>query len=367
MKKYTLLLLVCSLLIRAYAQESIDLTFTIDEKDYSLPAFLDKENVQSASIYLIDPTGKTYAFQHGHIAGDKSPATNEGTMFQVGSMTLPLIHFALLRLVNDGQINLDAPANQYLKSWKVNKKRFTKSKPVTVRDLILQRRQFSKKYKPRGYEPGRAIPSLLQILEGRAPSQRKAVVLKKDVNESGNSFFDNTLILQQLLEDVHGLPLSEIIQTQVFDALGMHNSVLRQELTLAEKENAVIGYTKAGKAIPGGRWIYPEEAHSGLWCSAKDYALFAQHIFAAVSGKDNRFISQKLAEEGVNIQFSNNGLIFKKWDTVAWGGAAHGFRTQFQGDHTQGWVAVMLTNSHENWMMMNSLQSNCVSFISKAQ
>ena len=37
----------------------------------------------------------------------------------MGSMTGALTKFAIVRLVNDGKINLDAPANQYLKSWKI--------------------------------------------------------------------------------------------------------------------------------------------------------------------------------------------------------------------------------------------------------
>ncbi len=354
--KSFLLLCLLALSIPLFSQKEPSLSFEVEGGILDLEEYLAYKKVNGLSVYLLDAEGKEYHIQVGKRDVEADLPVERNTLFQVGSMTAALVHFAVLRLVNDGQIKLDAPANDYLKSWQINKKAFSKKNPVSVRDLLIHKRGFNKDYKPRGYEPGSAIPILLEVLDGAKSSQESPVRLKKNTNKSANSHLANDLILQQLLEDVHGRPLSEIMHTEVFQALEMKNSFLRKELNKEETQNASIGFEQDGNAIPGERWIYPEEGHSGLWCSAEDYGRFAKHIMMAAAGKDNRFISQALGQASVTPEHGRRSLIFLKWDILGWGGASRGFRTQFNGNVPEGWIAVIFMNSHENWQVMNEVQ-----------
>ncbi len=356
MMKSFLLLCISLITISLFAQKEPQLSFDVEGKTLNLEGYLNHKNINGLSAYLLDANGEEYHIQVGKRDVEANLPVDRNTLFQAGSLTSALVHFAVLRLVNDGQIKLDAPANDYLKSWQINTKGFTKRNPVSVRDLLIHKRGFNKAYKPKGYKPGNAIPSLLQVLNGEPPSQESPVRLKKNINKSANSHMANVLVLQQLLEDVHGRPLSEIMQTEVFQALEMKNSFLRKELSSEEKKNASIGFEQDGRAIAGDRWIYPEEGHSGLWCSSEDYGRFAKHVIMAAAGKDNRFINQELGIASITPEHGRRSLIFLKWDILGWGGASKGFRTQFNGNVEEDWIAVIFMNSHENWYSMNEVQ-----------
>lgn len=283
---------------------------------------------------------------------DETQSVNENTIFQMGSMTGALVNFAVLRLVNDGTIDLDAPANDYLTSWKIEDKGFTRKNPITVRDLILERRGFQPVYKPKGYQPGAAIPSVQEILAGSPPSNLPALNLKK--SKAKKSSLANDLILQILLEDVHQQPFTTLMETQVFRPLDMQNSIIAAELSDEQKQNAAIGYEENGNPIAGERWIYPELAHSGLWSTPQDYAKFVLHILKAAKGLDNSLLSQELAQAGIRPQYETTALILLNNNgQLYWGGAPQGFYSQMAADSESGWIVVGCSNRQLAWQFVN--------------
>ena len=56
------------------------------------------------------------AFGVARVSGD--PVTPE-TLFQASSISMPVTAVAVLRLVEQGKLNLDVDVNQYLRSWKI--------------------------------------------------------------------------------------------------------------------------------------------------------------------------------------------------------------------------------------------------------
>lgn len=276
------------------------------------------------------------------------------TLFQMGSMTGALVKFSIIRLVNDGRVELDAPANQYLKTWKIPEKSFTKNNPITIRDLLTQSRGFNDIYKPKGYLSGESLPSLLQILNGEAPSNIGAMTLKKDLNKKGNSSIANNLILQQILVDVHGKPFVEIIQEQVFEPLGMTRSLIRAQLSGIEKDNYAVGYAQDnGSRIKGDYRIHPELGVAGLWSTPEDYAKFVIHLFKAARGLDNSLINIDLAKASVEPENGYISLILLKNENNYWGGAPVGFYSQFEGNLEEGWAVISCTNKHLCWRFVN--------------
>ena len=56
------------------------------------------------------------AFGVARVGGE--PVTPE-TLFQASSISMPVTAVAVLRLVEQGKLNLDVDVNQYLRSWKI--------------------------------------------------------------------------------------------------------------------------------------------------------------------------------------------------------------------------------------------------------
>jgi beta-lactamase family protein len=62
---------------------------------------------------------------------------------------------AVLRLVDQGKLNLDTDVNQYLQSWKLPTNEFTAKTKVTIRQLLTHTRIDSSRIRwVRGRSPG---------------------------------------------------------------------------------------------------------------------------------------------------------------------------------------------------------------------
>src|SRR5688572_20191762 len=88
----------------------IDLAF---EKE--LPAWLKEANVPAAGVAIIEEGKLKYAKIFGELKkGSPSPQAQPGnTIFQVASLTKPVVEVLTLRLVTAGQWNLDEPLAKY--------------------------------------------------------------------------------------------------------------------------------------------------------------------------------------------------------------------------------------------------------------
>ncbi len=356
MKNVILFILAYCFITQITAQDISSIyTFTENDQTYSLKDWMAKKQVNGLSISIYHSGGIDTTLNFGQRDREAQLPINDQTLYQVGGMTRPLVHFAVLRLAQAGTIELDAPANDYLQSWKIPQTPFSKDRPVTVRDLLLQTRGFNLGSKPKGFERGAERPSFQQILNGEAPAQNKAVKLKKDRNKNGNSTYANGLILQLLLEDVHQRSIKEILQSEVLTPLRMDNSYLEVELNEEQAANFAIGYTTEGERVAGDYLRFPEIGCAGLWTTTQDYLRFVSHIIRAARGEDNRFIAQPLAIEAVTPNEHRRGLIFYKNRDLYWGGANLGYYTTFEGNVEDGWVKVMFCNSHLNWRFMNTI------------
>ncbi|MFZ0501027.1 MAG: serine hydrolase domain-containing protein, partial [Steroidobacteraceae bacterium] len=134
---------------------------------------MEKLHVPGVSVAVIHGGAIEWARGFGvrDAAGDPVTAT---TLFQASSISKPVTALAVLRLVDARRINLDADVNLYLKSWKVPDNRFTAKHEVTLRELLSHTAGttvggFS------GYEAGDPLPSLLQMLDGKPPSDNAPI------------------------------------------------------------------------------------------------------------------------------------------------------------------------------------------------
>jgi CubicO group peptidase (beta-lactamase class C family) len=322
---------------------------------------MEAENVPGLSLYIVRNGQPDTTLTFGYRDRENRLPVEANTLFQMGGMSTALVKFAILKAVQRGELDLDQPANNYLKRWKLPEKGAFKRKPVTIRDLMLQRRGFKVRSKPPGYAPNESIPTPEQILEGSGPAKTQPVNLKRSKNISKNTSWDNAFVLQVLMEDVWSKPLDTIIQHEVLDPLEMTESTLSIVLTEKEAARAAVGYDHEGKRIRGDRWIYPERACANLWSTPRDYAKFVLHMYAALEGRDNSMISQELAQEAFTPfkEGDFRSLVFFRAFDPYWGGASTGFRSQYEGKPEKGFVIIGLANKWEAWEFMGKVMGMC--------
>ena len=225
------------------------------------------------------------------------PPVTENTLFQAGSISKPVTAMAVLRLVQEGRLNLDADVNGYLKNWKLPDNEFTAQKKVTLRGLLSHTAGVTVHGFP-GYANGAPVPSLVQVLDGGKPANTPAI--RVDIvpgtiwRYSGGGY----VITQQLLLDMTGKPFPVFMHDTVLGPLGMTHSTYEQPLPTYRQGEAATPYDEDGKAVVGGAHTYPEMAPAGLWSTPSDLARYAIGLQQALAGK-SRVLSKATASEMV--------------------------------------------------------------------
>lgn len=357
MKPLSILSLLLGSLTWLPAQTTI--SFQQDGQMLSVEERMAQEQTQGVALFVMLDGAIILDEQWGWRDREAQLPVNEHTVFQIGSMSQPLVHLVVLRLVDQGLFDLDADINTYLRSWQFPSNKITVQRPITIRDLLLQRRGFKFPYKPDGFAAGEVLPTHLQLLRGEKPAQNPAVQLHKDLNKKGNNSFAPALILQQLLMDHYQLPFADLMRRELFDPLGMQYSFFTAEPSSQQQENLAIGYTDKNQQIPNGFLRFPELAASGAYTTAHDYGLFVQALLDAFNGKEDAVLSPELAREALQPEASKDVLLFGRGqEKYYWGGATKGYYCQFDADaQDHRWVVVAFTNDNLNWSFNTELRN----------
>lgn len=176
-------------------------------------------------------------------AGDERPMTPQ-TQFYTASLSKSFTALAVMQLMEEGKIKLDAPVQTYLPD-------FTTRDPeaaarITVRHLLNQTSGLA----DAGF-PAYTLPQP-ESIEERVESLRDA----KLVSEPGEEFYYTDLnyaVLARLVEVVSGEPFSEYLHNHIFDPLRMKNttSVVSSAETPRVASNLAQGHILAfGIPIP---------------------------------------------------------------------------------------------------------------------
>jgi len=196
-------------------------------------------------------------------AGATTPVTTH-TLFQAGSISKPVAAVGALYLVEHEKLLLDEDVNEKLKSWKVPENGYTKENKVTLRRILSHNAGLTVHFFP-GYAADEAIPTLVQILNGERPANTAPVRVDLVPGTKWRYSGGGTIIAQQLMIDVTGVPFPQFMREIVFDKIAMKDSTFEQPLPEARAVWAASGTYGDGRVVRGKWHIYPEMAAGGLW------------------------------------------------------------------------------------------------------
>ena len=235
----------------------------------------------------------TRAFGVARVGGE--PVTPE-TLFQASSIGMPVTALAVLRLVEQGKLNLDVDVSHYLRSWKLPTNTFTEEKKVTLREL-LSHTAGATVHGFEGYAAGEKVPTLVQVLNGESPANSAPVTIDFVPGTEFRYAGGNYAIIQQILIDATGELFPKLMQEIVLQPLHMVHSTFQQPIPEKLRPLMAMSYDKDGNAIEGGPHTYPEMAVAGLWTTPSDLALFALAIQDALAGKPGAIVSSSTAQQ----------------------------------------------------------------------
>src|ERR1022692_3708713 len=275
------------------------------------------------------------------------PVTPE-TLFRAASISKPVAAMAVLRLVDQGKLNLDTDVNQYLKSWKLPANEFTAKTKVTIRQLLTHTAGLTV-HGFAGYAAGVPLPTLVQVLDGEKPANSGPIRVDIEPGSIWRYSGGGYVVAQQLVQDVTGQPFAKLMHDTVLEPIGMIRSTYEQPLPKSRMAEVATPYRGDGQPVPGGPHAYPEMAPAGLWTTPSDLARYAIEVQKSLAGSSNRLLSAAMVREMLKPGMNRWGLGVETGGSgehpyFTHGGANEGFQCNLVA-YNNGDGAVMMTNS----------------------
>jgi CubicO group peptidase (beta-lactamase class C family) len=249
-----------------------------------------------------------------------------------------------MRLVEQGKLSLDEDLNLRLKSWKVPENEFTKTEKVTLRRLLSHNAGLTVHGFP-GYAQGVAVPTLVQLLDGKPPANTEAVRVTKAPGSGFRYSGGGYEVMQLLLEDVTNRHFEDLARELILDPLGMRLSAYEQPLGAERARNAASAYRDDGQAIVGHWHTYPEKTAAGLWTTPSELARFVMEIQKPGKALRPETVKTMLTKSAGNYGFGIGLGETAGRASFSHGGANEGFRCQYFAYGDTGDGAVVMTNS----------------------
>jgi CubicO group peptidase (beta-lactamase class C family) len=239
-----------------------------------MPGLLATNHVPGAVVSYIKNGEVTWTKAFGVANLQTGTPMRPDMVFNHGSNGKVMTAWALMRLVEAGKVELDAPVNRYLKRWQLRSTRFDPN-GVTPRRLLnhtagLTVHGFA------DYEQGAKLPSLVEVLEGKNQDDG-AVYIKWEPGSTNVYSGGGYVIAQMIIEDVSGEPFAAFMEREVAKPLGL--SSLGWVWTPRLERRAPTPYDGDGKPV-GYRQLASHAIGSEI-CTVPDFALF---VAATVSG-----------------------------------------------------------------------------------
>ncbi len=320
------------------------------EPKHTLKERMNFHHVNGVTIAIIKDYKIDWARSYGWADSAEQRRVTTSTLFQAGSISKSLNGVGVLKLVQDKRLDLNTDVNDYLTSWKFPYDSLTKSKKITLANLLSHTAGLSVHGFP-GYEKGNSIPTLVQILNGERPANTSAV---RSIFEPGLKYQysgGGTTISQLIVQDITKKPYDEFMWKNVLKPMGMKNSFYTQPPAGDKQKLLASGYYNDGKAVKGKYHIYPEQAAAGLWTNPTDLANYVIETQLALHGKSSKVLSQDMTKLRLTPYIDKSAalgvFIVKRGEQTYFQhtGADEGFVSQYYGSMEGGDGVVVMVNS----------------------
>ena len=250
---------------------------TIAALQKRIPELLNAGAAPGLSIGLIRD-GKTY-WVHGFGVRDAKtgqPVTDD-TIFEAASLSKPVFAYGVLKLVDQGRLDLDAPLSKYLAKLYIEGD--VRLEKITARWVLSHRT---------GFKNWRGDGNPLTIYF--TPGER--------FSYSGEGF----VYLQKVVEQITGKPLNDYMTEAVFGPLGMISSsyVWREDYDA----RTALPHDGAGQV---GDKFKPKDANAAasLHTTAGDYALFVDALLNGTGLKPETLREMEKPQIAVDPECTN--------------------------------------------------------------
>jgi CubicO group peptidase (beta-lactamase class C family) len=301
-------------------------------------------HVPAVSMAAIRNGQVDWAQAYGVVSLGGERATTR-TLFGAASISKPVTAVGVLKLVEDGRIDLDTDVNHYLKRWKIPESTFASEKKITVRELLGHTSGIGT-HNGELYDPGQPIPTFLQLLDGEKPAKTPPVRVEAIPGTKFAYSNGGYLVLALLVEDVTGETFARYVKRAVLDPMGMKDSTFDSPLPPDWASRGATGYWEDGKTgVPPAKFVEPNLAAGGLWTTPTDLAKFLIEMQREYEGRSHKVLHQQTVQMLAKPGLGGWGLGFRVGGSAEDPFLSHEGSALFQDDmliylHGNGFVVM---------------------------
>ncbi|NNJ32852.1 serine hydrolase domain-containing protein [Lacrimispora defluvii] len=319
--------------------------------DARIPKLMQRYGIPGVNIALVQNEQIVYTMAYGDADREAGRKMTIDMPMRVQSISKSVTALAVLKLAEEGRLNLDDPVEKYIKDWKLPASVYSPD-DVTVRRLLCHTAGL-----PLGdvfalYAPDEPAPSLKESLT------RSATLFQAP----GKGFSYSNVgynLLELLIEEVTGRDFAEYMKNEILSPLGMNHSSF--EWSTEALAAVPLGYTLDGKLVLPYR--YAERASGGLLATAEDIArlcisgmpAFSKQQILTSAGIEQLYAPQaeRLGIYGMVFDAYGFGHYIERFSSgelaVSHGGQGTGWMSHFHAVPETGDAIVILTNSQRSW------------------
>ncbi|MBW1294358.1 serine hydrolase domain-containing protein [Aquimarina litoralis] len=285
---------------------------------------------------------------YGFCQKENAKSVIENSVFRVGSISKSITAMVILKLQDNGVLDLDTDIKTYLKTWKLPKSKYIKKTPVTLRTLLTHRSGLKKqqrvKLEDHGFIKGDKIYTLNEVLDGKSALQ--PITFTSKPGETFKYSNQGYNLIQKVIEDATGKLFQDVAKELVLEPFEMNNSTF--ETVYPDENNTAFCYAYKDEKVHKGLYRnIAQKCGGGLFSTSQDLAKFSIKVAKIVNGEDD-FLSPELAKQIFSENDYGLGFDLIKKDSLflfSHSGRVPGFYSFMAMDPKLGNGFVMLVNS----------------------
>jgi CubicO group peptidase (beta-lactamase class C family) len=286
----------------------------IEQLEKNLPTLMKEADVPGLSIALIRDGKPVWTRGFGVKNSETKEAVTEETVFEAASLSKPVFAYSVLKLVDAGKLDLDAPLNKYLPGSYDVAPDDARVHQITARRVLTHSTGFPNWRQPRN---AKTLPVHF------TPGER--------FSYSGEGF----VYLSRAVEQITGMKFDEYVREAVFKPLAMTSS----SFSWQDRYKQLKAFNHDALGNPTGQGENnPMDAAGSLLTTSADYAKFVAAILTGV-GLNEETRRQMLAPQ-IRVDDACRACTDRKpgklSTDVAWG-LGWGLQTTDEGNSIWHW------------------------------
>lgn len=257
---------------------------------------LDQKKIPAISIALVDDDKIIWAAGFGmQDPNAKTKPATASTVYRVGSVSKLFTDLAVMQLVEQGKLDLDAPITNYLPDFKPEN---PFGKPITLRQLMSHRSGLVREPPVGNYFD----PTNPPLADTVASLNRTTLVLEPGVK----SKYSNAGIatVGYVIEQTQKTPFAKYLKAKLLEPMGLHRSAFAPTPELNKDLAVGTMWTYQGREFPAPTWELGMAPAGSMYTDVIDLAKFLSILFAKGKGPNGQIVKPETLEQMYALQFA---------------------------------------------------------------